>query len=67
MSNTSFWKPVYQLFKPEEPLTTSEDLKNFYVQRTDSPVKDLVTTLEMEDDPAKFLPKSNKTFIKPSN
>jgi CMP-N-acetylneuraminic acid synthetase len=67
MSNTSFWKPVYQLFKPEEPLTTSEDLKNFYVQRTDSPVKNLITALEMEDDPAKFLPKSNKTLVKPSN
>lgn len=55
MSSTSFWKPVYQLFKPEEPLTTSEDLKNFYVQRTDSPLEALVTALEMEDDPAKFL------------
>jgi hypothetical protein len=55
MSNTSFWKPVYQLFKPEKPLTTSEDLKNFYVQRTDSPVEVLVTTLEMEDDSTKFL------------
>lgn len=55
MSNTKFWKPVYQLFKPEEPLTTSQDLKDFYVTRPDSPIEDLIGTLEMEDDPAKFL------------
>ncbi len=55
MSSTSFWKPAYQLFKPEEPLATSEDLRNFYVQRTDSPVEALVNLLSMEDDPAKFL------------
>jgi KAP family P-loop domain len=55
MSNTSFWKPAYQLFKPEEPLTTPEDLKNFYVQRANSPVDNLITFLDMEDDPAKFL------------
>ncbi|MTJ51885.1 hypothetical protein FJR38_03960 [Anabaena sp. UHCC 0253] len=55
MSNTSFWRPAYQLFKPEEPLSTSEDLKNFYVPRDNSPVDRLVSLLEMEDDPAKFL------------
>ncbi|WP_242051637.1 hypothetical protein [Nostoc sp. FACHB-280] len=55
MSNTSFWKSAYQLFKPEEPLTTPEDLKIFYVQRENSPVDKLVSLLEMEDDPAKFL------------
>lgn len=55
MSSTSFWKPVYQLFKPEEPLTQAEDLRDFYVQRSNSPIESLVTSLEMEDDPAKFL------------
>jgi hypothetical protein len=55
MSSTSFWKPVYQLFKPEEPLTKAEDLRDFYVQRTNSPIESLATSLEMEDDPAKFL------------
>lgn len=55
MSDTKFWKPVYQLFKPEEPLTKAEDLRDFYVQRTNSPLEDLITALDMEDDPAKFL------------
>ena len=55
MSNTSFWKPAYQLFKPEEPLTKAEELRDFYVPRSNSPVEDLTTFLEMEDDPAKFL------------
>ena len=55
MSNTSFWKPAYQLFKPEEPLTTPEELRNFYVQRANSPIENLITFLDMEDDPAKFL------------
>lgn len=55
MSNNGFWKPVCQLFKPDEPLITPKDLKTFYVQRTDSPVEALLTTLEMEDDSAKFL------------
>ncbi|MFM6137768.1 MAG: hypothetical protein ACKO3K_08920 [Cuspidothrix sp.] len=55
MSNTNFWKPAYQLFKPEEPLAKSEDLQNFYVPRDNSPVDQLVSLLEMEDDPAKFL------------
>ncbi|RUT08210.1 hypothetical protein DSM106972_013780 [Dulcicalothrix desertica PCC 7102] len=55
MSNTKFWKPAYQLFKPEEPLNKPEDLRDFYVQRANSPVDSLITSLEMEDDPAKFL------------
>ncbi len=55
MSNTKFWKPAYQLFKPEEPLTSPQDLKDFYVTRPDSPIEDLIGTLELEDDPAKFL------------
>jgi len=55
MTSTSFWRTAYQLFKPEEPLATPEDLKNFYVQRDNSPVDKLVSLLEMEDDPAKFL------------
>lgn len=55
MTNTSFWKSAYQLFKPEEPLTKTEDLRDFYVPRANSPVEDLITFLEMEDDPAKFL------------
>lgn len=55
MTSTRFWQPAYQLFKPEEPLATSEDLTNFYVQRDNSPVEQLVSLLEMEDDPAKFL------------
>ena len=55
MSNTTFWKTAYQLFKPEEPLATLEELQNFYVPRDNSPVDKLVSLLEMEDDPAKFL------------
>ncbi len=55
MSNTKFWKPAYQLFKPEEPLNKPEDLRDFYVQRANSPVDSLITSLAMEDDPAKFL------------
>jgi hypothetical protein len=55
MSSTRFWKPVYQLFKPEEPLSKAEDLRDFYVQRVGSPIESLVSALEMEDDPAKFL------------
>lgn len=60
MSDTKFWKPVYQLFKPEEPLSTPEDIRDFYVQRKDSPVESLVSALEMEDDPAKFLLSGHK-------
>lgn len=55
MSDTKFWKTAYQLFKPEEALSTPEDLTNFYVQRDNSPVDNLVSLLAMEDDPAKFL------------
>ncbi|MEA5621805.1 hypothetical protein [Nostoc sp. UHCC 0251] len=55
MSNNNFWRTAYQLFKPEEPLATPEGLKSFYVQRDNSPVDKLVSLLEMEDDPAKFL------------
>ncbi len=55
MSSTRFWKPVCQLFKPEEPLTNLDNLRDFYVQRDNSPVESLMISLEMEDDPAKFL------------
>lgn len=55
MNSTSFWRPAYQLFKPEEALVTPEDLQNFYVSRDNSPVDKLVSLLEIEDDPAKFL------------
>ncbi|WP_414621211.1 P-loop NTPase fold protein [Calothrix sp. CCY 0018] len=55
MSDTKFWKTAYQLFKPEKALATPEDLTNFYVQRDNSPVDNLVSLLAMEDDPAKFL------------
>ncbi|MEQ9669481.1 hypothetical protein [Coleofasciculus sp. G2-EDA-02] len=55
MTNPNFWKPVYQLFKPEEPLEKAEDIQDFYVSRADSPVEHLVNALEMEDDPANFL------------
>jgi len=55
MTNTKFWKPVYQLFKPEEALSKPEDLRDFYVQRPDSPVENLLSSLAMEDEPTKFL------------
>ncbi|MDZ8238643.1 MAG: hypothetical protein RMZ69_15950 [Nostoc sp. ChiQUE01a] len=55
MSDTNFWRTAYQLFKPEEPLATPEDLKSFYVHRDNSPVDKLVNLVEMKDDPAKFL------------
>ncbi len=54
MSDIKFWKPVYQLFKPDEPLTRQE-LIDFYVRREDSPVDSLVNLLAMEDEAAKFL------------
>jgi hypothetical protein len=54
MSDIQFWKPVYQLFKPDEPLMR-KDLEEFYVRREDSPVDSLVNLLEMEDTAAKFL------------
>ncbi len=55
MTNTSFWKPPYQLFKHDKSLSKDEDLKDFYVPRDNSPVDSLISLLEMEDDPAKFL------------
>ncbi|OLT62122.1 P-loop NTPase fold protein [Moorena bouillonii] len=55
MSNANYWKPAYQLFNPDKPLTTPEEMKDFYVQRENSPVEKVITTLEMEDQPAKFL------------
>ncbi|NET59261.1 MAG: hypothetical protein F6K47_24910 [Symploca sp. SIO2E6] len=55
MTNAKFWKPVYQLFKPEEALSKPEELRDFYVQRPDSPVENLINFLEMEDEPTKFL------------
>lgn len=55
MSDIHFWKPVYQLFKPDEPLMR-KDLEDFYVRREDSPVDRLVNLLAMEEDAsAKFL------------
>ena len=55
MSATKFWKTAYQLFKPEEALSTPEDLTNFYVQRDNSPVDKLVSLLAMEDDPSQVI------------
>jgi hypothetical protein len=55
MSDIKFWKPVYQLFKPDEPLSKSEDLRDFYVARDGNPVRSLVSSLEMSDVPGKFL------------
>jgi hypothetical protein len=54
MSDINFWKPVYRLFKPDEPLM-KEDLQDFYVRREDSPVDSLVNLLAMEEEAAKFL------------
>ena len=54
MNDISFWRPVYQLFKPDEPLK-KEELRDFYVRREDSPVDSLVNLLAMEDAAAKFL------------
>lgn len=55
MSDIKFWKPVYQLFKPDEPLSKSEDLRDFYVARDGNPVRSLVSSLELSDVPEKFL------------
>jgi hypothetical protein len=44
MRDLHFWRPVYQLFKPDEPLV-KEDLRNFYVQRDDSPVDRIVIAI----------------------
>ena len=54
MSDIQFWRPVYQLFKPDEPLMR-EELKDFYVRRENSPVDRLVNLLALEDVAAKFL------------
>jgi hypothetical protein len=54
MSDIKFWRPVYQLFNPNEPLM-KEDLRDFYVRRDDSPVNRLVNLLAMEGEAAKFL------------
>jgi hypothetical protein len=55
MSDINFWKPVYQLFDPDAPLATAEELEKLYVRRANSPVEELVSSLEMEGNPAKFL------------
>lgn len=55
MSSIGFWKPIYQLYQPEKPLVTPEDLNNFYVQRENSPVERLRTLICLKDEPAKFL------------
>ena len=54
MGDIKFWKPAYQLFKPDEPLTKDE-LRDFYVRREDSPMDGLVNLLAMDDTAAKFL------------
>lgn len=54
MTDISFWRPVYRLFKPDEPLM-KDDLQDFYVRREDSPVDSLVNLLAMEEHAAKFL------------
>jgi len=54
MSDINFWKPVYRLFKPDEPLM-QKDLQDFYVRRDNSPVDNLVNLLAMEEEAAKFL------------
>jgi hypothetical protein len=53
VSDISYWKPVYQLFKPDKPLVKDE-LRDFYVRREDSPVDGLVSSLAM-NEAAKFL------------
>ena len=55
MNDINFWKPIYQLFKPDEPLYNQKDLRDFYVRRDDSPVDSLVDLLAMEDGSAKYL------------
>lgn len=55
MSDVQFWKPVYQLFKPDEPLSKAEDIRDFYVARDGNPVRSLVSSLELSDVPEKFL------------
>jgi len=55
MSDTNFWIPVYQCFDFDVPLSTPEELEKLYVQRVNSPVEELVSSLDMEGKPAKFL------------
>ncbi|NEO76708.1 P-loop NTPase fold protein [Moorena sp. SIO4G3] len=55
MCNVNYWRQAYQLFNPDQPLTTLEEIEDFYVQREDSPVKNVINTLQMEDQPVKFL------------
>lgn len=54
MTDISFWKPAYQIFRPDEPLV-DKDLRSLYVRREDSPVDSLVNLLAMEEAAAKFL------------
>lgn len=55
MNSSNFWKPLYQVFKPDKALTGKE-LDELYVRRTKkSPADKLVHRLEMMDEPAKFL------------
>ncbi|MEM9219818.1 MAG: hypothetical protein AAGD25_36510 [Cyanobacteria bacterium P01_F01_bin.150] len=55
MSDIRFWKPVYQLFKPDQPLSKPDELMDFYVARDDNPVRGLASALELSDVPEKFL------------
>jgi hypothetical protein len=55
MSDANFWKPAYQVFDPDVPLQTAEELDQFYVQRVNSPTEELAGSLELEKKPAKFL------------
>ncbi|NEO76713.1 MAG: hypothetical protein F6J99_10905, partial [Moorea sp. SIO4G3] len=55
MCNVNYWRQAYQLFNPDQPLTTLEEIEDFYVQREDSPVQHGINTLQMEDQPVKFL------------
>ncbi len=55
MSDIKFWKPVYRLFKPDDPLISAKELQDFYVSRDNSPFRSLVSSLEMGDRPGKFL------------
>ncbi len=54
MSDIQFWKPIYQLFKHDQPLM-KQDLEDFYVRREDSPVENLVNVLAMEDTAGQYL------------
>ncbi len=55
MSDISFWKPLYQTFKPDKALM-GRDLDDLYVRRTKkSPADRLVQRIEVMDEPIKFL------------